>query len=106
VRLTDLEPVWLMKDGKRIGFTFVSPTNPKWRQSCFAVQLSSQEQWALFEAVGQNLVQGCNQSCAWTIAGGIDAATFDAMSVMPSLDGSAAGLWHGFITNGDIVGGV
>ena len=37
---------------------------------------------------------------------GIDVATFETMTVTPSLDGSAAGNWHGFITNGEIVGGI
>ena len=27
---------------------------------------------------------------------------FETMSVMPSLDFSASGNWHGFITNGEI----
>lgn len=70
MKLTDLDPQWIVRDGKRIGFTFKSPTKPENRQSCF------------------------------------DAATFETMTVTPSLDGSAGGLWHGFITNGVIVGGM
>ena len=50
--------------------------------------------------------QYCNQASGWTVAGGIENATFDTMTVTPSLDGSAGGLWHGFITNGEIVGGI
>lgn len=28
--------------------------------------------------------------------------TFEAMTLMPSVDASASGHWHGFITNGEI----
>ncbi len=103
MRLIELDPQWLMKDGKRVGFTFLSPTNPKWRQSCFENPPSRREQWDLFE---DDDVQGCNPKAHWKIKGGIDAATFETMTVTPSLDGSPGGLWHGHITNGAIVGGL
>lgn len=50
--------------------------------------------------------QSCNSDCQWIVAGGIEAATFETMTVTPSIDGSAGGNWHGFITNGEIVGGI
>lgn len=50
--------------------------------------------------------QPCNQSSGWKITGGIENASFETMTVTPSIDGSAGGLWHGFITNGQIVGGL
>lgn len=108
MRLLDLDPRWLLKDGKRVGFTFLSPIgkqgNTHWRQSCFAVALPSREQWDLFSAVhGKGAcVQQCRTDFAWKVAGGIDAADFTTISVKPSIDGSAGGLWHGFITNGNI----
>lgn len=108
MRLIDLDPQWIMQDGRRIGFTFVSPTNSSLRQSCFPVPPSMHEQMDLFDALhGEHqMVQGCNPTHRWTIAGGIENATFDRMTVTPSLDGSAGGLWHGYITNGEIVGGI
>lgn len=112
MRLIDLDPKWLVKDGARVGFTFLSPIgkqgNTHWRQSCFAVKLPSRDQWKLFQEVhGEHYaVQGCRPDFAWTIAGGIENAGFETMTVTPSLDGSAGGLWHGFITNGEIVGGL
>ena len=104
MRLVDLDPQWLLKDGTRIGFTFISPTNPRFRQSCFAMPTPRRDQWALFEVVHGDAItiQGCKPECGWTIEGGIEAATFETMTVTPSLDGSAGGLWHGFITNGEI----
>jgi hypothetical protein len=48
-------------------------------------------------------VQPCNPDAHWQVAGGLEAADFATLTVTPSLDGSAAGNWHGFITNGEIV---
>lgn len=103
MKLTELSPVWIRKDGKRIGFTFISPTNRNARQSCFPVPPTTSEQIDLFDAAhGEDaLVQPCNPVQRWSIAGGIEAATFETITVTPSLDGSAGGLWHGFITNGE-----
>jgi hypothetical protein len=108
MRLTDLQPQWLERDGRRIGFVFISPTKPLWRQSCFVDRVSHGEQRQIFESMFEapHAVQGCNPDCAWTVAGGIEAASFDTMTVTPSLDGSAGGLWHGHITSGEIVGGI
>jgi len=108
MRLTDLDPLWLVKDGARIGFTFRSPTNADFRQACFENPPSSDEQDDLFEAEfgKRSMIQGCNPDAHWQIAGGIEAATFETMTVTPSLDGSPGGLWHGHITNGVIVGGI
>lgn len=115
MRLNDLDPRWIVQDGRRIGFCFVSPAQPKrsdgtshpdpWRQTCFVVMTPRSLQREIFEGMfGENdfRVQGCRPDFAWTVAGGIDAATFETMTVTPSLDGSAGGLWHGFITNGEI----
>ncbi|MCF6120913.1 hypothetical protein L2449_29230 [Mesorhizobium muleiense] len=113
MKLTDLSPRWIMKDGKRIGFIFQSPTKRdgtiRQYQSCFETPPPHKEQFAIFnemEQYGATLIQGCNPKARWRIAGGIDNASFETMSVTPSLDGSPGGLWHGFITNGQIVGGI
>lgn len=118
MRLVDLEPRWILQDGLRIGFTFISPVqrvrhdgtvNPTpWRQSCFVQPTPMHVQFELFEAMygAPFPVQPCKQECAWTVAGGIEQADFASISVTPSLDGSAGGLWHGHITNGAIQGGI
>jgi len=115
VRLVDLDPRWLIHDGKRVGFVFKSPTlgDEMW-MACFENPPERREQWALFGAEFPNdyrnskgqalVVQGMKSTSHWQIAGGIDAASFETMTVTPSLDGSPAGNWHGFITNGQIVG--
>lgn len=116
MRLTDLEPRWLMKDGHRVGFIFRSPTRQTCWQSCFLSSPPRREQWALFadalkgddddREFGHADVQGCSQGTHWTITPAIEDADFASLSVTPSLDGSAGGNWHGFITNGEIIGGL
>lgn len=122
MRLVDLSPQWLVDNGERVGFTFLSPTDPKWRQSCFVKPYMRREQWRLFKEAHfvpggpEAMVQGCRAECKWTVGstdsvgqfvpGNIENATFDTISVMPSLDGSAGGLWHGHITSGEIKGGL
>lgn len=113
MKLLDLDPRWLIKDGQRVGFVFRSPTlgDDMWC-SCFEAPPERREQWALFAAAFPEgpknekgygrCIQGMNSDHRWTIAGGIEAATFETMTVTPSLDGSAAGNWHGFITGGEI----
>jgi hypothetical protein len=115
VRLLDCEPKWLLKDGKRVGFIFRSPTKPQCWQSCFETPPSEKEQYRLFHAVlggddddrdyGRSDVQACEPKARWTITPAIAVADFASLSVKPSLDGSKGGNWHGFITNGQIVGG-
>lgn len=108
MKLTDLDPRWIEHEGRRIGFCFISPTKPLWRQTCYAERTPHKVQRQVIETMFEapHSVQGCNPDCAWTIAGGIASATFETMTVTPSLDGSAGGLWHGHITNGQIVGGI
>lgn len=110
MRLVDLEPRWLMRNGQRIGFAFRSPVNPAFWQTCFASPTpSNREQRVLFEAEfgdQDHQVQGCNPAGNWAVTPAIASAEFASLSVTPSLDGSRGGLWHGFITNGEIVGGL
>lgn len=122
MKLLDLDPRWLLdKTGRRVGFIFISPqqmarhdgtTNPTpWRQTCFVEGRSFKEQCPIVWQAMADLVdedhefgfwQPCNPSHNWKIAGDIENATFETMTVTPSLDGSAGGLWHGHITNGQI----
>lgn len=115
MKLTDLDPAWIELDGRRIGFVFISPcqktrvdgsTNPTlYRLTCLSEQVPMNVQREIAERMfgdDDYTIVPCNPKQAWTIAGGIDQATFETMTVSPSLDGSGAGLWHGFIKNGEI----
>ena len=95
MRLIDLDPRWLVKDGRRVGFVFMSPTqdkharhdgskSPPWRQSCFPSATPHDVQRATFEEMfGDDAftVQGCSPYANWTIAGGIENASFETMTV-------------------------
>lgn len=106
MKLLELEPQWIERDGRRIGFMFKSPANPKFWQTCYEVPPPRREQWALHRAIlgeeAHHYVQGCNPDARWSISPTIDQAEFATLSVTPSLDGSAGGLWHGYITDGEI----
>lgn len=116
LRLVDLDPKWVLDGDKRVGFTFVSPLDPKFRQSCFVESPPTREQWRLFVLLHgaedddddwpRDLIQGCTPGTKWSFAGGIENADFATLTVVPSIDGSAGGLWHGHIQNGLIVGGL
>lgn len=121
MKLLDLDPRWLEENGRKVGIVFTSPTNPKWRQTCFFVPSPRMfacdacrglDEWkcphsqsGLVEAAGidPEWFQGCTAGIAWTVHGPLD---FAVLTITPSIDGSAGGLWHGFITNGEIVGGM
>ena len=101
-RLTDLDPFWLVKDGRRVGFSFVCPADSRWRQIVLAERVKTSEQWALTNAVRPHSAENTQTAgVSWTIAGGIENASFDTMTVTPSVDGSAGGLWHGWIRDGE-----
>lgn len=61
-------------------------------------------QWELFEILYERypgiVIVGCKESYSWVWQ---EAHDFARISVTPSLDASAAGHWHGFITAGAIV---
>jgi hypothetical protein len=98
MKLTDLQPAWLSPDV----FIFKNPTGGSDWLTCKRVRMPSHEQYALIyeknpQYVGQTVV--CTvPDMVWRF----DGNDFAAMTVTPSLDFSASGNWHGFITNGQI----
>lgn len=110
MKLIDLDPRWLMQGCKRVGFVFQCPTrrDGKNYQSCFFAQTPSNVQWELFDAMFSEdiIVQGCQPNTAWSCVPSPDVATFENMTISPSIDGSKGGNWHGFIRGGEIVGGL
>lgn len=111
--LTNLDPRWLLRDGKRVGLIFQSPIKAAWYQSCMFQPTDWKDQRDMFNAAlpeygeyAYSKVQGCNTACGWAPTPSADLANFETLSVTPSIDGSVGGLWHGYITNGQIVGGI
>lgn len=113
MRLTELDPRWLVVDGKRLGLVFKCPHCQKCYLSCFFVpmpHISGDDyhdcQYALFATVLPDTevheIVPCRRDFAWTAMPAADQATFDNLSVTPSIDASASGHWHGWVRGGDI----
>lgn len=98
MRLTELEPRWIHTNM----FLFKCPHCRKDLLSCKNIPMAFTEQHDLFEKTfGEDwpaLIVGCKDEMAWTFSG----TDFATLSVTPSLDASASGHWHGFITNGEV----
>lgn len=104
VKLTELDPRWLTPDV----FIFRNPTGGNDWLTCKRVAMSMKDQQRLIygdhmdpstktEWVGKCVVM-TNPDCAWKF----DGNDFETMTVTPSVDASASGNWHGFITAGEI----
>lgn len=117
MRLTDLDPRWVMQDGKKVGFVFQSPTLGDDMWICFWVHHPDmRETWACINQAFpegrmnkkgfSRMVQTLNPKENWVVAGGLENSSFETMTITPSLDCSPANNWHGYITNGEIVGGI
>ena len=104
MKLIDLDPFWLVKENRRVGFSFISPINPEWRQIVCSELIPMREQWQLTNnARADSACISQTGNFAWTIENGIENASFENLTVTPSIDGSKGGLWHGWIREGNIV---
>lgn len=112
MHLVDLKPRWL---GDRQGIAFLCPHCRKIWLTVYFAATPKKEQFRLCREAGicrldedgwpegaDDLVP-CRPDFAWRITGG---STFEDLSIMPSLNASASGNWHGHVTNGAIVGGI
>lgn len=113
MRLTELDPKWLDINGPRVGLVFKCPHCQKCYLSCFFIPTEHiagddyhDSQYGLFKRVlPEDQVHEtvpCRRGFAWAAQPPVDQATFENLSVTPSLDASASGHWHGFITNGEV----
>jgi len=104
VKLTDLQPEWLTHDA----FIFKNPTGGNDWLTCKRVVMPTNEQQKLIYGdwmdestrtkwVGKPVVL-TTPDMAWAFEGN----DFATLTVSPSIDASASGNWHGFITNGEI----
>ena len=106
MRLTELEPRWIHRNL----VVFLCPHCRKDFLACKNIEMSEREQWAIFEKEfgpdWNTMVVPCKPDFSWDISGTIprdrDAAFIQDLTVTPSIDASASGHWHGFITNGEI----
>lgn len=96
MKLTELEPHFFCEtaQGGVVGLSFLCP-------HCLKTRLGIR-----FNDVGHTLIGVhqpdplCTQPgvTVWTLTG----TSFEDMSLSPSIDASASGHWHGFITNGNV----
>jgi len=99
MKLAELEPRWWRFDdqGPRIGLTFICPCCKGTKRE---TRLGIAFHHAGHEAMEDAYIKahdGKNRFI-WTE----DGETFDNLTVTPSIDASASGHWHGFITAGAI----
>lgn len=97
MKLTELEPRWLTPDV----FIFRSPSGCGDWLSCKRSLLPQQHKFFYEKCpalIGQAIVGTVTDMC-WNFEAGCD---FNTITVTPSIDASASGNWHGFITNGVI----
>lgn len=105
MRLTELEPRWIHPNV----FVFLCPQCRKTLLTCKNTEMSDDDQYALYEReFGEDwgaLIVPSRAGFAWNITGTRpsepNSIGFHDMSVTPSIDASASGHWHGYITNGE-----
>jgi hypothetical protein len=110
MNLSELEPRWIHPNV----FVFLCPHCKQELLSCKNVPMTTR---TLFELFANTLGDDWNKRVmvmkadfAWTFSGpgpikdgyqvGVD---FARLTVTPSIDASASGHWHGFITKGEII---
>ena len=93
MRLVELEPRWfvLHDGGQRVGFTFQCP-------HCKNVRLG-----VAVHDEGKRIIQEQESDAhgpgtVWKMLG----TDFHDLSLIPSVDASAFGHWHGMLTNGEV----
>jgi hypothetical protein len=96
MKLTELDPRWYVLEdgGPRVGLTFLCPCCKRQR---IGVAFHHQGHEAIDDAYIKAHATG-REDHIWTIVGPED---FSVLGLTPSIDASASGHWHGFITNGE-----
>lgn len=118
MKLTELDPQWLERDGKRVGVMFLCPHCRKRYLTVFWVGMRIWGEWLegpklyagqmgyIREALDRIIAAGgreravvpCEENYAWAREGD----DFNTLTITPSLDVSRSGDWHGHITEGEI----
>jgi hypothetical protein len=101
MKLTDLEPRWYeTTPGNRVGFTFECP---HCAGSGSRLAVATHLDGTNMDPDPANLQQFATGETVWDVTSG---SSFADISLSPSVDASRHGHWHGFITNGEIAGGI
>lgn len=109
MRLTDprLRVNWVGADGRRgIGISLQCPCCFKCRVSVyFANPLDGGAPYGLKPAPEGATPEMAERFRRYNLRWQRTGDTFETISLMPSVDVSDSGHWHGFITNGEVTGG-
>ena len=108
MRLSELKPLWLERDGQRVGLTFMSPCGHGDRLTCFTEPTPFKEQVKLMHAAMMTTPEDenywpidwvpSNKNAKWELS---NLDNFETLTVTPSIDASASGNWHGFVRDGN-----
>lgn len=97
MKLTELDPQWIHPGV----LAFLCPHCRKDWLTCKNIILPQQELYDIYERhFGEdwNIVMvPCRADYAWNITG-----DFSNLSISPSVDASASGHWHGWVTSGEM----
>jgi hypothetical protein len=96
MRITELSPEWI---GDKKGIMFLCPCCKDMTLTCYfeATPMKQQMQTAaIMRPNNHGKIVPVNPKFAWTRQGD----DFETLTITPSVDASASGHWHGFITNG------
>lgn len=101
MKLADLSPRWVAHEGNdKAALIFKCPHCQEIWLTCTFQPIKISHQMEMFLPEGQmsgGQVVPSKQDFAW----GRSGDDFASLSVTPSVDASASGHWHGFITNGE-----
>lgn len=101
MKLSELTPRWVAHGGDdKAALIFKCPHCQEIWLTCTFHPIKISEQFEIFLPEGQmsgGQVVPSRQDFAW----GRSGDDFASLSVTPSVDASASGHWHGFITNGE-----
>ncbi len=101
MKLIDLSPRWIEHGGNpKAALIFKCPHCQDIWLTCTFQPIKMSTQMALYRPEGESSggqVVPSRQDFAWSR----DGDSFHTLSVTPSVDASASGHWHGFITGGE-----
>ena len=106
MKLTDLEPRWSKDANGNFGISFECPHCHEQR---LAILIDHSEPHLVNVPFPDASNLNINQRQCWKVTGdsptfdGFNHGGFDNITITPSIDASASGHWHGFITNGEVV---
>lgn len=97
MKLTDLDPHWFVVEngGPKVGLSFMCPHCQNER---LAVAFHHHGKEAMEDQYILAKHAASDSQHIWDLQGQDD---FNTLTLTPSIDASASGHWHGFITNGE-----